>query len=43
MHFVKFHDIIFGGEVNMKIELLSPAGNFESLIAAVEAGCDAVY
>lgn len=27
----------------MKIELLSPAGSFESLIAAVEAGCDAVY
>jgi putative protease len=26
-----------------KIELLSPAGNMESLIAAVEAGCDAVY
>ena len=27
----------------MKIELLSPAGSFESLVAAVEAGCDAVY
>ena len=27
----------------MKIELLSPAGNMESLIAAIEAGCDAVY
>ena len=26
-----------------KIELLSPAGNFECLIAAVQAGCDAVY
>ena len=26
-----------------KIELLSPAGNMDSLIAAVEAGCDAVY
>ena len=26
-----------------KPELLAPAGNFESLIAAVEAGCDAVY
>lgn len=24
-------------------ELLSPAGNFESLIAAIEGGCDAVY
>lgn len=27
----------------MKIELLSPAGNMESLKAAVHAGCDAVY
>ena len=26
-----------------RIELLSPAGNMDSLIAAVEAGCDAVY
>ena len=26
-----------------KIELLSPAGNMDSLIAAIEAGCDAVY
>ena len=26
-----------------KIELLSPAGNMESLIAAVQAGCDAIY
>ena len=26
-----------------KPELLAPAGNFDSLIAAVEAGCDAVY
>lgn len=26
-----------------KIELLSPAGSMESLIAAIEAGCDAVY
>ena len=26
-----------------KIELLAPAGNMESLIAAVSAGCDAVY
>ena len=26
-----------------KIELLSPAGNMDSLIAAVMAGCDAVY
>ncbi|MFA7573415.1 MAG: peptidase U32 family protein, partial [Lutispora sp.] len=27
----------------MKIELLAPAGNFESLVAAVESGADAVY
>jgi len=27
----------------MKVELLAPAGNFESLIAAVESGSDAVY
>lgn len=27
----------------MKIELLAPAGNFESLMAAVESGADAVY
>ena len=27
----------------MKPELLSPVGNFECLIAAIEAGCDAVY
>ena len=26
-----------------KIELLAPAGNFDSLKAAVQAGCDAVY
>ena len=26
-----------------KIELLSPAGNMESLKAAIEAGCDAIY
>ena len=26
-----------------KIELLAPAGNMDALIAAVEAGCDAVY
>lgn len=26
-----------------KIELLAPAGNMESLYAAIEAGCDAVY
>ena len=27
----------------MKKELLSPAGNFESLKAAIHNGCDAVY
>ena len=26
-----------------KTELLAPAGNMEALIAAVQAGCDAVY
>ena len=26
-----------------KIELLAPAGNMECLIAAIQAGCDAVY
>ena len=26
-----------------KIELLAPAGNMEALIAAIQAGCDAVY
>ena len=26
-----------------KPELLSPVGNMECLIAAIEAGCDAVY
>lgn len=30
--------------INMnKIELLAPAGNMEALMAAVQAGCDAVY
>jgi len=26
-----------------KIELLAPAGDFQSLNAAINAGCDAVY
>ena len=26
-----------------KVELLAPAGNMDNLIAAVQAGCDAVY
>lgn len=35
-------NFIYGVGV-MKIELLSPAGSMESLVAAIEAGCDAVY
>jgi len=27
----------------MKTELLAPAGNYECLVAAIQAGCDAVY
>ncbi|MGN0941327.1 MAG: peptidase U32 family protein, partial [Selenomonadaceae bacterium] len=30
-------------EKKKSVELLAPAGNFDSLIAAVEAGADAVY
>ncbi|MBP6694763.1 MAG: U32 family peptidase, partial [Saprospiraceae bacterium] len=26
-----------------KVELMSPAGSFESLMAAIKAGCDSVY
>ena len=29
--------------MNNKVELLAPAGNMESLIAAVQGGCDAVF
>ena len=29
--------------INKKIELLAPAGNFKSLVTAIKAGCDAVY
>ena len=29
--------------MNKKLELLAPAGNFESLIAAIQNGADAVY
>ncbi|GKX30048.1 peptidase U32 [Vallitalea longa] len=29
--------------MNKKPELLSPAGSFESMVAAINAGCDAVY
>lgn len=29
--------------MNQKVELLAPAGNFDSLKAAVNAGADAVY
>ena len=32
-----------GCDYMKKIELLSPAGNMESLKAAIQAGCDAVY
>lgn len=35
--------MLFGCDMMKKIELLSPAGNMESLIAAVEGGADAVY
>ena len=31
------------GDYVKKIELLAPAGNMEALVAAVQAGCDAVY
>ena len=29
--------------INNKIELLAPAGSYESLTAAMNAGCNAVY
>ncbi len=29
--------------INNKIELMAPAGNFESLQAALDNGCDSVY
>lgn len=29
--------------INNKVEILAPAGSFESLIGAVKSGCDAVY
>lgn len=28
---------------NRKIEILAPAGSYESLVAAIQSGCDAVY
>ena len=31
------------GDFMQRPELLAPAGNIESLYAAIEAGCDAVY
>lgn len=34
---------MFGGDFMKKPELLAPAGSMESLISAIEAGCDAVY
>jgi len=27
----------------MKIELLAPAGNWDMLVAAINAGCDSIY
>jgi putative protease len=27
----------------MKVELMSPAGSYEALMSAIQAGCDAVY
>ena len=38
-----YNNIIIIKVGDKMIELLSPAGNFESLKAAIEAGCDAVY
>ena len=39
------HQLLYNviGDFMKKPELLAPAGSFESLIAAIEAGCDAVY
>ena len=34
---------LFGGGIVRKPELLAPVGSKESLVAAIEAGCDAVY
>ena len=31
-----------GKELN-KVELMAPAGNFESMVAALKAGADSVY
>ena len=31
------------GDNMKKVELLAPAGNMEALVAAIQAGCDAVY
>ena len=33
----------FGGERMKKVELLAPAGDQESLIAAIQNGADAIY
>ena len=27
----------------MKVELMSPAGSYEALMSAIQAGCDSVY
>ena len=39
------HQLLYNviGDFMKKPELLAPAGSFESLIAAIEGGCDAVY
>ncbi len=29
--------------MNRKPEILAPAGSFDSMVAAINAGCDAVY
>lgn len=34
---------MYFGDIMKKPELLAPAGSFDSLLAAIEAGCDAVY
>ncbi len=38
-----FYSIIIKGDVSVKVELLSPVGNFDTLYQAIFNGCDAVY
>jgi len=40
---LSYHNRLEGARWNLKRELLSPAGNMETLKVAVKAGCDAVY